>query len=243
MRHCSVTPVRLACWWCAATLAALPAAAQNATPHYTAGWRDVAVTAGGLLVAGAGAVARPPVATCAPCAAAGLPGIDRGVLGWNSSAARSASTVALIAGAGATALGALSGMEPARARGNAVVLAEAVSWTSAATEWLKVGVHRARPALYRSGAPAAAGDPDNRESFPSGHTSVAFAAASAYTTLAIRQQLPHARRNGVLLFLGATGVGVLRVVGGRHFPTDVFAGAVLGTAVGWGTARLHPMTP
>lgn len=243
MKQCLIAALRCAALYGALALPVRAAAAQNATAVYTAGWWDVAATAGGLVVAGAGALTHPPAAACAPCSAGDLPGIDRGVLEWHSPGARTASTVVLIAGAGGTALAALSGMEPARARGNAVVLALAVSWTSAATEWLKVGVHRARPALYRSGAATAAADPDNRESFPSGHTSVAFAAASAYTTLALRQHLPHASRNGVLLFLGATGVAVLRVAGGRHFPTDVLAGAALGTAIGWGTARLHPMTP
>ncbi|HJQ66286.1 MAG TPA: phosphatase PAP2 family protein, partial [Gemmatimonadales bacterium] len=70
---------------------------------------------------------------------------------------------------------------------------------------------------------------------------IAFAAATAYTTLAVRQQLPHAQRNAVLLYSGAGIVGTLRVAGGRHFPTDVLTGAALGAAVGWLTARLHPV--
>jgi membrane-associated phospholipid phosphatase len=123
------------------------------------------------------------------------------------------------------------------------VLADAVSWTVATTEVLKVGIHRARPALYRADAPLVAANADNRESFPSGHASVAFAAVTAYTTLALRQHLPHAGRNAILLYAAATAVGVLRVAGGKHFPSDVLAGAALGSGIGWATARLHPMTP
>jgi PAP2 superfamily protein len=217
--------------------------AQSATSRYRAGWWDVASVAGGALLAGAGALARPPAATCAPCDRATLPGLDRGVLGQHSVAARTASTVVFFGVVGGAALASVARIEPARARGDAVVLAQALSWTSAATEWLKVGVHRARPALYKSGAAAAAADPDNRESFPSGHTSVAFAAATAYATLAARQHLPHARRNTALLYAGAVVVGSLRIAGGMHFPTDVLAGAALGSGIGWAVARLHPMTP
>jgi membrane-associated phospholipid phosphatase len=140
-------------------------------------------------------------------------------------------------------LGSVTGVDPARARGNAAVLADAVSWTVAATELIKVGAHRSRPALYRSGAALAATDPDNRESFPSGHTALAFSAATTYATLALRQHLPHAGRNALILYAAATAVGVFRVAGGKHFPSDVLAGAALGSGIGWLTARLHPMTP
>jgi len=217
-------------------------AAQNATPRYTAGWGDVAAVAGAGLLTVAGALAHPPAAACAPCNPADLTGFDRGVIDWNSSAARRGSNVLLVGVVGGAALASVVGIEPARARGDAAVLASALSVTTAATEWIKVGVHRARPALYRSGAAAAAADDTNRESFPSGHASVAFAAATAYATLAARQHLSHATRNTILLYVGAVGVSVLRVSGGRHFPTDVLGGAALGTGIGWAVARLHPMT-
>ncbi|HEY6110697.1 MAG TPA: phosphatase PAP2 family protein, partial [Gemmatimonadales bacterium] len=75
-----------------------------------------------------------------------------------------------------------------------------------------------------------------------GHASVAFAAATAYATLAARQHLSHATRNTILLYAGAVAVSVLRVSGGRHFPTDVLGGAALGSGIGWVVGRLHPMT-
>jgi membrane-associated phospholipid phosphatase len=150
--------------------------------------------------------------------------------------------VALVGVAGGAMLAAASGVGPARARGNLAVLANAAAWTAAATEWLKVGVHRARPALYQDGAVQAAAEATNRKSLPSGHTSIAFATAVSYTTLARRQRMPHATRNSLLLLGGATGVGALRVLGGRHFSTDVLAGAALGAAIGWIAARLHPTT-
>jgi membrane-associated phospholipid phosphatase len=217
-------------------------AAQNATPRYTARWGDVAVVTGAGLLTVAGALAHPPAAACAPCNSADLIGFDRGVIDWNSTGARRGSDVLLISVVGGAALASVAGLEPARARGDAAVLATALSVTTAATEWLKVGIHRARPALYRSGAVEAAAVHENRESFPSGHASVAFAAATAYATLAARQHLPHATRNSILLYVGAVSVSVLRVAGGKHFPTDVLGGAALGTGIGWTVARLHPMT-
>lgn len=219
------------------------AAAQNATPRYTSGWWDAAATAGGGLVAAVAVIAHPPLAHCAPCDSLSLPSYERVAIRSNSSGARTASNVLLVGIAGGVALASLTGVDRARARGNAVVMADAVSWSVAATELLKVGVHRARPVLYRAGAATAASDPDNRESFPSGHTSLAFAAATAYTTLALRQHLPHVQRNAILLYAAAAATGALRVAGGKHFPTDVVAGAVLGAGIGWATARLHPMTP
>lgn len=217
--------------------------AAQSGPRYTSGWGDVVAVLGAGAVAGGALLTTPPSAHCAPCDPAGLNGLDRGVLSWHSAAARTASDLLVVGVGGGTLLASVAGLPGPRARGDVAVLADAVSWTAAATEWLKIAVHRARPVLYGSDAVAAAGVADNRESFPSGHTSVAFAAATAYATLAARQHLPHATRNSILLFAGAAGVGAMRVAGGRHFPTDVLAGAALGSVVGWVTARLHPRTP
>jgi membrane-associated phospholipid phosphatase len=228
---------------CSLALTAGSLAAQNATPRYTSGWGDVAWTAGGGLLAGAALIARPPRSHCAPCDSLGLPAYERVGIRANSHGAATASTVLLVGMAGGAALASFEGIDRTRALGNAAVLADAVSWTVATTEVLKVGIHRARPALYRADAPLVAGIADNRESFPSGHASVAFAVATAYTTLALRQHLPHAGRNALLLYAAATAVGALRVAGGKHFPSDVLAGAALGSGIGWATARLHPMSP
>jgi membrane-associated phospholipid phosphatase len=227
----------------AASCSVAELAAQTAAPPYRVGWGDAASVTVAATIALLGARTTPPLSTCAPCDRADLPGIDRGTVDLRSGFARTASDVALVGVAGGALLAAVSGVGPARARGDVVVLANAVAWTAAATEWLKIGVHRARPALYRDGAVQAAAHADNRKSFPSGHTSTAFATAVAYTTLAQRQRLPHATRNSLLLLSGATGVGALRVLGGKHFPTDVLAGAALGSAIGWIVARLHPTTP
>ena len=62
------------------------------------------------------------------------------------------------------------------------------------------------------------GDP----SFPSGHTSASFAAATAIYAIN--------KKWGVAAYLFAAVMGFSRLYLGVHFPTDVLAGALVGTA-------------
>lgn len=218
---------------------------QPAEFRYTANWVDVAAvtTTGvtGLLPGLLKLPSGPP--SCAPCNPADLPGIDRWVVGADSRVARRGSDLLLIGVGGLATFVAVHGRTSQQARGNIAVLANSISWTSASTSWLKVAFRRKRPVLYTSDAATAAGSVDNQRSFPSGHASVAFAAATSYLVMANREHLPHRTRNAILLYGGATGVSALRVAGGRHFPTDVLAGAVLGTGIGWLVATVHRKTP
>ena len=177
---------------------------------------------------------------CAPCDPGDLPGIDRGVVGWHSSGAGTASDILVwSAMAGAAWLG-VGGAPQDQRWGAAASFAEAISATYAATGWLKVAVGRERPVMYGSGAAAAAGDPDSQRSFPSSHTAAAFAAATWYVTASQRLGLQHRGRNAAILFVAAAVVGGLRMAAGDHFPTDVLAGAALGAGTGWAAAALHP---
>ena len=69
-------------------------------------------------------------------------------------------------------------------------------------------------------------DGSDNKSFPSGHTSMSFAAAA---TLEKR----HGWEVGVPAHIIATFVGVARVEADKHFVHDVVAGAVIGEAAGW----------
>ena len=233
--------------WSLLAVSGTTAVAQGTSPRptYRASWADVAAVAGTGVVALLPGVLNLPKGPppCAPCDPSGLLGIDRWVVGKNSALARNGSTVLLLGVGGmATYLSAHDQSSP-QARGNLAVLANSISWTAASTEWLKVLVRRKRPVLYTSGAAAAATLADNQRSFPSGHTSVAFAVATSYLVMANREQLPHRTRNAILLYGGASGVGALRIVGGSHFTTDVLAGAALGAGIGWLVATVHPRLP
>ena len=218
--------------------------AQGQAP-YSAGWGDaVSVVAAGIAAVIPHATKLPKAApSCAPCDPASLPGIDRVALHNFSASAGTTSGVLLMGVIGFAGVASFDGATPAQRRGHVAVLANSVAWTLAATDWMKVVVRRKRPVLYTAGAAAAAADPNSQRSFPSGHASIAFAAATTYLMMAQREHLPHRGRNAVLLYVGALGVSVLRVSAGKHFPTDVLGGAVLGTGIGWLAAKVHPTQP
>ncbi len=187
---------------------------------------------------------RLPYARCAPCDSTRLWPLDRRTIGLPREGVSMGSTLVMGATfAGAGALIALSRRgEPAAGTAaweDLAILAEAVEIDELATQWAKVLFHRARPVLYTS---AASQNPtvDAGRSFPSGHASFAFAsAAAAASILQRRHELGRHKVEVVLLFAGATATSVLRVAAHKHFPTDVVAGAVLGTAVGWVLPQLH----
>lgn len=226
---------------CCALLVLRAPAAECQAP-YRASWADVALMGGGVVVAALPSLLELPKGPppCAPCDPATLPGIDRWVVGERSDGAALASDLlqyGVAAGAVYWSVKESSGEE---VRGNLVVLGKSIAFTQVAVQWLKVATHRNRPVMYTDQAEEVAGDPASRKSFPSGHTAVTFALATSYALLAHRQHRSHATRNSLVLFGTATAVGMLRVAAGKHFPTDVLAGAGVGVTVGWLTTVLQP---
>ncbi len=105
----------------------------------------------------------------------------------------------------------------------ALRLAAGSSLGAAAAQLLKRTLNRARPTSAITGFEALAENPD-AFSFPSGHTAAAFGVA-----VALAGEPLHA---GPVALTLATGIGLSRVYLGAHYPLDVAAGALVGTAAG-----------
>jgi len=104
-----------------------------------------------------------------------------------------------------------------------VRLAAATLLGTLLSQALKRSLHRPRPTSAIVGFEALAENPD-RFSFPSGHTTAAFAAAVALAGAPFGI--------GPAAVVLALGIGTSRVYLGAHYPLDVAAGMVLGTAAG-----------
>jgi len=103
-----------------------------------------------------------------------------------------------------------------KARGVAVE-ATVLGITAGVTAGLKEAVNRTRP----NGSDA---------SFPSGHTSGAFASSTLSNRNLGSISMPSVPRTSIRVanLLLSTGVGWARVESGHHYPSDVLAGAALG---------------
>ena len=114
---------------------------------------------------------------------------------------------------------------------------EAVLFSQGITTLLKGVVGRGRPFLsngtdpgdYHFGKGFSSGD---WSSFPSGHTSTAFAAAAAVTNETTRWWPRSTWIVGPIMYAGATSVGLSRMYHNRHWGSDVLLGAAIGTFSG-----------
>lgn len=123
---------------------------------------------------------------------------------------------------------------------NGIEMAGAVAAAAVVTEGLKYAVHRPRPYVTYRFIENVSTESD--PSFPSGHTSIAFATA---TSLSL-----HHHRWYILVpaWTWAAAVAYSRLDLGMHYPSDVLAGALLGAgssclsfeAMKWLRKKHHP---
>ncbi len=125
-----------------------------------------------------------------------------------------------------------------------VLYLEAFSLSFGMNKITKVVARRYRPYMYND-------DPsipldmkrsvDARESFYSGHTAITFTftvlTAKLFSDFDIAPSYDGWVWGGAALI--GSAVGLLRVLGGMHFPSDVITGALMGSLVGFYVPELH----
>jgi len=170
--------------------------------------------------------------------------LDREALGARSDAA---GTVADVALAAVLAAPHLANLIATRGKKSAwlediVVSAEATLIATGTSQVLKSGVGRYSPRVYDERLTfEQRSHPESTRSFWSSHTATATAAA---TSFAVSYWLRHPGSPWRWVVLGgleatALGVGLMTILAGWHFPTDVAAGALFGAASGVAVPMLH----
>ncbi|MDB4881403.1 MAG: phosphoesterase PA-phosphatase related protein [Gemmatimonadetes bacterium] len=119
---------------------------------------------------------------------------------------------------------------------------EAVIIASGITSLLKGTLGRSRPYVTSDTNPRDFGfgkgfSSSDRQSFPSGHTTTAFAAASAVTSEVRRMWPKYTWYVAPVMYGGATLVGLSRMYHDKHWASDVVLGAAVGTFSGLKTVR------
>lgn len=182
-------------------------------------------------------------ASCAPvCDSSSLDPIDKPFAGRYHPAWTTAGTLATVGLLVAPPLVLLPFERTRNVANDTVVIGESLLVTSAFEAILETAVRRPRPFLYGTAAPVSYRNETSASlSFPSGHTGLSFAAT--FATWRTLDALHVAPRWKWLVFgvsfTGASFVGMSRVVAGDHFPTDVIAGAAIGSAFGVLIPALH----
>jgi membrane-associated phospholipid phosphatase len=121
-----------------------------------------------------------------------------------------------------------------------VMYAETFLLTYGTKDILKQAINRPRPYRYFGDAPEGKED-DYDDSFPSGHTSLAFMSAG-FLTATFLTEYPASRWKFAVVggaYTLAVVVAASRVFSGSHYLTDVIAGAAIGSLYGYLIPSLH----
>jgi membrane-associated phospholipid phosphatase len=184
-----------------------------------------------------------PPAWCSPrCDSDRLLAIDRWDAGKFDPGWGHASDGAWVAVMGGTAATLIVAEGPKDGVVDGVVVAESALAAFDLSFVVANATGRPRPYMYGDSAPYKLrfhGDSDM--SFFSAHTSSTFAATVALATT-LHTRSPRSPVPWIVLgtgVAGATFVGIARIEAGEHFPTDVLAGAAIGTGLGILVPELH----
>mgnify|MGYP002400006210 CR=1 FL=1 len=142
---------------------------------------------------------------------------------FNKAISHSTQTVAALIPISVLVAGVIANDKPTMKKG--LYMVETVAGATFISYAMKYGFNRNRPFHTNPDIiPAGSG---SSPSFPSGHTSVAFAAATSLTIAYPKWYV------AVPAYAWAASVGYSRMYLGVHYPSDVLAGAVIGAGSAW----------
>lgn len=171
-------------------------------------------------------------------------GIDRNAVGfWSTNSAKLSDDLLYTALVVPATLALSSRCRDIRQGGGVALMGlEALMLSAGLTNTVKNTVRRPRPYAYNANVPMEIRmGKDARRSFFSGHTSTS-AAATFFTAQVFSDLYPESRWRYVVWSGAATLpliVGVQRYKAGKHFPTDIAVGYLVGAVSGILVPRLH----
>ena len=177
-----------------------------------------------------------------PCSPDEINSFDRRFVGNHSDAAGLASDITVVLALSVPPILDLVVLGRKRALAeDLIVVAETVMVSTLFQQVANFGYQRPRPRTY-AGDVSDLNRGEGYLSFLAGHvaTTTAVLAASSYT---LRRRYGEHVWPWVVTGLVAASVGVERVLGGYHFPSDVVLGAALGLGVGLAVPWLHARRP
>ena len=220
----------------------------NQSPYKVTPEIEIPMTVGVAIAVGIPRFLEIAPADCGSCDIKDINSLDRTAVGYHSGSANAISNAGFIASmlipVGAATLDTIL-TEPTDGwlgyGKDILILTETLVFNLAANNVLNLAVRRPRPLAYDTinfseeerVAPA--------YSFPSGHTSAAFAMGTAYSRLYMLRHpdSPWVAPVWIGTYSLAAITGVSRVFAGEHFWTDIMAGAGLGIATGLIVPWLH----
>lgn len=205
---------------------------------------DLPVLGLAMSIGAAGLLEMDSTPACAPhCSSKGINFLDRTAIHFKSDSAGLAADVLLYTLLAAPLL--LDTIDSPTFHDwlvDTLIVVQSFALTQTVAQLTKFAFQRYSPSLYAGDeSVTAVHDKDAARSFISAHTASAFSVATAYTVTYWLKH-PNDPMRFVILAVGAAlslTTGVLKVLAGAHFWTDVVAGAAAGLSVGVLVPILH----